>query len=61
MPLKPDRPIASIIFSDKGKVRKSVENLPRVQKELEISIGKKFAGALKHFHKQKLTDYSEIS
>ena len=54
--LKPDRPIASIVFSDKGKVRLAVEHLPRTQDELELSIGRKFAGALARFHNQRLTE-----
>lgn len=55
-PLKPDRPLACWVFSDKGKVRRSVEHPPRTQDELEVCIGRKFAGAMEHFHKVLLTD-----
>lgn len=53
-PRKPDRPIASIVFSKKGKVRLNVEHLPRTIKDLELSIGDKFAEAMAHFHQQTL-------
>jgi hypothetical protein len=52
---KPDRPLASIIFSDKGKVHLVAETLPRNQKELELAVGKKFLGALKHFYGRRVT------
>lgn len=55
-PLKPDRPIASLVFSAKGKVRLRIEHPPRNQNELELRIGEKFLGALSHFNGLVLTD-----
>ena len=55
-PLKPDRPIASLAFSDKGKVRLRVEHPPRTQNELEFRIGEKFLGSLSHFNGLVLTN-----
>jgi hypothetical protein len=55
-PLKPDRPIASLAFSDKGKVRLRIEHPPRTQNELELRIGEKFLGSLSHFNGLVLTD-----
>jgi hypothetical protein len=58
-PQKPDRPLASIRFSPTGKVKLSVEQLPRTQDELELAIGRKFAGALAHFHARHLADLAK--
>ena len=58
-PLKPDRPLSSIIFSDSGKVRLATERLPRTQDELELAIGRKFLGALAHFQNRRLTDLTK--
>ena len=55
-PLKPDRPIASLQFSDTGKVRLRIEHPPRTQDELELRIGEKFLGALSHFKGRTLID-----
>lgn len=55
-PLKPDRPVTSIVFPKKGKVSLAAEHLPRTQDELELAIGKKFIGALAHFYGPKLSD-----
>lgn len=55
-PLKPDRPIASIAFPKSGRPRLEVERLPRTQRELELSIGGKFLGALGHFRCERYAD-----
>lgn len=55
-PLKPDRPLASIVFSDQGRVSRNIEHLPRTQKDLELAVGKKFLRSLQHFRGIRLTD-----
>lgn len=48
-PRKPERNPAHIVFPAKGPVRKVEEKFPREQQGLELAIGEKFLGALKHF------------
>ena len=57
-PLKPDRPISSIVFPKTGRPYLRVEHLPRTQQELELKVGKKFLGALAHFRGERYTDLS---
>lgn len=54
--IKPDRPIATIVFPQKGRPRFDVEHLPRTQDDLELSIGKKFAGSLAKEKKHRLAN-----
>jgi hypothetical protein len=53
-PLKPDRPITSLVFPKKGRVYRAVEHPPRTQNELELTFGIKFGRALTHFKGRKL-------
>jgi hypothetical protein len=53
--LKPDRPLASIAFPKHGAPNLAIEDLPRTQKELELAVGKKFAGAMAHFRNEHLS------
>jgi hypothetical protein len=55
-PLKPDRPISSIVFPKSGRPHLKVERLPRTQGELELAIGRKFLGALAHFRDERCSD-----
>ena len=55
-PRKPDRPVASIVFTNKGKVSLAAEHLPTTQDQLELAVGNKFIGALAHFCRRKLSD-----
>lgn len=55
-PLKPDRPLSSIIFPKKGKPRAAIEHLPRTQDNLEFAVGEKFIGAMEHFFGEKYSD-----
>lgn len=48
-PKKPVRNPIEIVFPKSGPVRKVEEELPRKQESLELTIGKKFLGALKQF------------
>ncbi len=59
-PLKPPVTFGSIVFSKDGRVRPNFEDLPRVQEDIELTIGKKFAGALKHFYGQTLEDLKKV-
>lgn len=54
-PLKPERNLASIVFSKSGKVWKQTEELPREQKQIELVIGEKFVGSLAHFRDIQLS------
>jgi hypothetical protein len=56
MPLKPDRPLASIVFPNKGNVYNNREQPPRTQEELEFAIGKKFLNSLAHFRGEHFED-----
>lgn len=49
MALKPPRTITSIVFEKSGKVYSKSEDMPRVQKDLELVIAKKFAGSISRF------------
>ena len=60
VPLKPDRPLASIVFSDEGKVSRNIEHPPRTQKELELAIGSKFLYSLAHFQATHLSDLKSV-
>lgn len=55
-PKKPPRFPSHFVFPKHGPVRPVVEPLPRTQDELELAIGQKFLGALRHFHDIHLRD-----
>lgn len=55
-PKKPFRNPAHIVFPKKGPIRHVVEELPREQEDLELTVGKKFLGALQHFIGIELRD-----
>ena len=38
-----------LVFPAKGGVRRVVEEFPREQEDLELTVGRKFLGALLHF------------
>jgi hypothetical protein len=54
-PKKPESRISVIALGANGTVRKEWEELPRDQKQLELTIGNKFAGALRFFLGIQLT------
>ena len=58
-PLKPDRPLASIVFSKRGKVSRHIEHLPRIKKTLELAIAQKFVHSLEHFWEIELTGVTQ--
>jgi len=55
-PLKPEHPLASIVFSDTGRVSQNIEQLPRTQKDRELAIATKFVRSLKRFRGIDLYD-----
>jgi hypothetical protein len=58
MPKKPPRFPSHLVFPKKGPVRPVTEALPRSQRELELAIGHKFLGALRHFHNVRFGNLS---
>ena len=54
--MKPEHRLASIVFSDQGKVSQQIERLPRTQKEREYAIGKKFLNSLARFRQIELSN-----
>lgn len=56
MPKKPSRNPWHIVFPKKGAVRRVVEEFPREQEDLELSVGRKFVAALQHFEGVDLRD-----
>lgn|GEM_PF-3507894 len=48
-PLKPARNPGHWVFPKEGPVRRIIEEFPRVQEDIEFTVGKKFLGSLNHF------------
>ncbi len=55
-PKKPVRNPVVYVLPKKGPGYPKEEQMPRVQEELELTVGKKFVGALKHFKGIELHD-----